>query len=227
MELDNPKDLHQLLALSGIGYWKVNLVDGTLTVSDSFWEMLGYNPGDLEQTLDNLKKIHHPDDWNPGWEKISLLLKGDIPVYENEIRYLTKNKTWMWCEVKGIVSKYDDKGNPLVFMGYGKDISAIREMKQRIKKLTLLEQDYHAQLKKALADIKSLSGIIPICSSCKNIRNDKGYWKEVESFMEEHSEALFSHGLCDQCAEQLYKDEGWYQKFKESLKKEQFPSEPD
>ncbi|MDA8405861.1 MAG: hypothetical protein M0T73_03235, partial [Deltaproteobacteria bacterium] len=47
-------------------------------------------------------------------------------------------------------------------------------------------------------------GFIPICSSCKKIRDDKGYWRQVEEYVSEHSEALFSHGICPDCMKKLY-----------------------
>ena len=55
-------------------------------------------------------------------------------------------------------------------------------------------------------EIKTLKGCIPICASCKKIRDDKGYWNQIESYIREHSEADFSHGLCPECAEK-YRDE--------------------
>jgi hypothetical protein len=60
------------------------------------------------------------------------------------------------------------------------------------------------ELQVALASIKSLRGLIPICSACKKIRNDRGYWEQVEDYVREHSEATFSHGLCGECAQRLY-----------------------
>lgn len=60
------------------------------------------------------------------------------------------------------------------------------------------------ELKKALDEIKTLSGFLPICASCKKIRDDRGYWNELEKYISEHSEAQFSHGLCPECAERLY-----------------------
>jgi phosphoserine phosphatase RsbU/P len=60
------------------------------------------------------------------------------------------------------------------------------------------------ELKQALAEVTELSGILPICSFCKNIRNDEGYWQQVEQYIAEHSEALFSHGVCEKCAEKHY-----------------------
>jgi PAS domain-containing protein len=60
------------------------------------------------------------------------------------------------------------------------------------------------ELQQALAQVKKLSGFLPICASCKKIRDDKGYWQQIEQYITEHSEALFSHGLCPECAKKLY-----------------------
>lgn len=60
------------------------------------------------------------------------------------------------------------------------------------------------KLTKALAEVKQLSGFLPICASCKNIRDDKGYWNQIESYISQHSEAKFSHGICPECAKKLY-----------------------
>mgnify|MGYP001309711541 CR=1 FL=1 len=62
------------------------------------------------------------------------------------------------------------------------------------------------ELRKALEDIKTLQGILPICMHCKKIRNDKGYWEQVESYISEHSAALFSHSICPECMKQQYPD---------------------
>lgn len=55
------------------------------------------------------------------------------------------------------------------------------------------------ELQEALAEIKTLSGILPICSYCKRVRNDEGYWQQVEQYISEHTDALFSHGMCIDC----------------------------
>jgi len=62
------------------------------------------------------------------------------------------------------------------------------------------------QLESSLSEIKKLSGFLPICASCKKIRDDKGYWNQIESYIKEHSEAQFSHGICPDCAKKLYPD---------------------
>jgi PAS domain S-box-containing protein len=61
-------------------------------------------------------------------------------------------------------------------------------------------------LQKALSKVKQLKGLLPICSYCKKIRDDKGYWNQIESYIHEHSEAEFSHSICRECAEKYYPD---------------------
>ena len=57
-----------------------------------------------------------------------------------------------------------------------------------------------------ISEIQTLRGILPICSSCKKIRDDKGYWNQIESYIQKHSEAQFSHGICPDCAKKFYPD---------------------
>lgn len=65
-------------------------------------------------------------------------------------------------------------------------------------------EEKNAQLQEALDKVKTLKGLLPICASCKKIRDDKGYWNRLEEYIESHSDALFSHGLCPECLEKLY-----------------------
>ena len=64
----------------------------------------------------------------------------------------------------------------------------------------------NAELRRALENVKILSGFLPICASCKKIRDDEGYWQRVEEYISAHSEVVFSHGICPECAEKLYPD---------------------
>jgi AmiR/NasT family two-component response regulator len=62
----------------------------------------------------------------------------------------------------------------------------------------------NAELQKTLNEIKTLRGMIPICASCKKIRDDEGFWQDVAVYIQKHSEAEFTHGLCPDCAKKLY-----------------------
>ena len=70
----------------------------------------------------------------------------------------------------------------------------------------LMKRQEHliVELQKALEKVKVLSGLLPICASCKDIRDDKGYWKQVEVYIRDHSEAEFTHSICPDCTKRLY-----------------------
>jgi len=70
----------------------------------------------------------------------------------------------------------------------------------------LIVGDTISRLQEALEKVKTLSGFLPICANCKKIRNDKGYWDQVEKYISDHLEVKFSHGICPKCAEELYPD---------------------
>jgi len=80
---------------------------------------------------------------------------------------------------------------------------------QEIKRRKAAEQERDhiiQQLQKALSEVKTLRGFLPVCSNCKNIRDDKGYWRRIEAYIQEHSYAEISHSICPQCAKKLYPD---------------------
>ncbi len=79
----------------------------------------------------------------------------------------------------------------------------IRDVSER-KRAELERESLVVELQQALTEVKKLSGLLPICASCKKVRDDKGYWQQIEAYIRDHSEAEFTHSLCPQCAEELY-----------------------
>lgn len=79
----------------------------------------------------------------------------------------------------------------------------IRDASERIKAEQEREKLIH-ELQEAMEKIKTLKGLVPICMHCKNIRNDKGFWEKVETYVQEHSDAQFSHGICPSCLKKYY-----------------------
>ena len=82
-------------------------------------------------------------------------------------------------------------------------------------KIKALEEKNTA-LTRANEEVSRLQGILPICSKCKKVRDDKGYWYQVESYIESRSAARFSHSLCEACAEKLYDGQDWYMSMKKT-----------
>ena len=100
----------------------------------------------------------------------------------------------------------DDTGNIIGILGIFWDITE-RKLEEKKREALI------AELKNALSQVRQLSGMLPICASCKKIRDDKGYWNQIEKYITEHTEALFSHGLCPDCAKKAYEDiERWSKK---------------
>ncbi|MFH0782726.1 MAG: hypothetical protein V2B20_12360 [Pseudomonadota bacterium] len=77
------------------------------------------------------------------------------------------------------------------------------EMENR-KRAEIEKDKLIIELKDALNTVKTLSGLLPICASCKNIRDDTGYWNQIESYIQTHSKAQFTHSICPDCAKKLY-----------------------
>lgn len=102
---------------------------------------------------------------------------------------------------------YEDHYSPVVdgngdIIGLTLFLTDITERKQ-----TEAERDgLILELQDAIATVKKLSGLLPVCCHCKKIRDDQGYWNQIEAYIEKHSEAEFSHGLCPECAVKLYPD---------------------
>ena len=91
-------------------------------------------------------------------------------------------------------------GQTSVLKGIVQDITERKEQENKQKKLM-------NELQEAFARIKTLSGLIPICANCKRIRDDRGYWQRMERYIEERSQAEFTHSLCPDCEQKLYGSE--------------------
>jgi hypothetical protein len=95
------------------------------------------------------------------------------------------------------VPYFGPDGTFLGYRGTDKDITMRRGLEEERERLII-------ELQESLDNVKTLKGLVPICSSCKKIRDDGGYWQQVEEYVAKHTEADFSHGLCDECAHTLY-----------------------
>lgn len=104
----------------------------------------------------------------------------------------------VWLE-NVIYPVLDEKGSVTMLAVCSRNINDRKYSEQERENLIERLQEY-------VARVKALSGLIPICSSCKRVRNDEGFWSQLELYISEHSDAEFSHGLCPECAKKLYPD---------------------
>jgi len=115
--------------------------------------------------------------------------------YEFPVLSKDGKKKWLGQNVRLVME--NDK--IIGFESIARDITDRKRVEEERERLIV-------DLREALAKVKTLSGLVPICSSCKKVRDDKGYWNQVEDYVHAHSNAEFSHSLCPECVKELYPD---------------------
>ncbi|AGF77952.1 PAS domain S-box [Desulfocapsa sulfexigens DSM 10523] len=158
---------------------------------------------------------------NPAFERITGLKAKDV-IGGTVLGILPgTEKSWIDKYGKVVLS-----GDSVCFENYSVEldkyfyISAYRPAKNHFacifeditekKKVEIEREKLVVALQKSLDEIKTLRGIIPICSTCHKIRNDEGFWQQVDQYISEHSKAVFSHGMCMECSDKLYSGQDWY-----------------
>lgn len=123
-----------------------------------------------------------------------LRMNGKLENYQTTRKH--QNGGWIIVE-ENIAATFDKDGKLTEVKGYIYDITDRKRAEEERERLIV-------ELKTALAEVKTLRGFIPICSSCKKIRDDEGYWQQVEKYVQDRSDAQFSHGICPECLKKLY-----------------------
>ncbi len=177
-------------------YW-IN-PDGSLRyVSPSCLRISGYGPEQFLNDPQFLQSIIYPEDITTFQDHISDELKSEH-VCKKNYRIVTKSGEIRW--INHICQPvYNENGEYLGRRASNYNITQRKTAEEEKEKLI-------RELQSALEKVKVLSGFLPICSSCKKIRDDKGYWNQIEQYISKHSDAEFSHGICPECAKKLYPD---------------------
>jgi PAS domain S-box-containing protein len=166
-------------------------------VNPRFVEVTGYT---LAEILGKNPRVLKSDDrsseaYRELWQTITAGKE-----WHGEFHNKKKNGELYW-ESASISPIRDLAGRTTHYVGVKEDIT--------VRKQIEAERDQLIQdLQQALASVKSLSGLLPICAGCKKIRDDQGYWSQVESYVQAHSEATCTHGLCPDCIKKYYPDLG-------------------
>lgn len=169
-----------------------SLKDGRyIDVNDAYLRMTGYNREEIiGHTSSELNIWVEPDKRKA---MIPILLK-EGRIINHEVRFRMKSGEILFMLRS---AELIELGGEAALVSVCKDISERNQASIERERLV-------AQLEDSLSKVKLLSGMLPICSSCKRIRDDKGNWFQMESYIKERSEAEFTHGLCDDCAGKLY-----------------------
>lgn len=183
--------------------------EGRILFISNAVRQLGYDPEELTGRL--FEDIVHPDDRGKGPVHFVERRVGSRSMRRLEMRLIKKSgavQNYSLAEVTVELTargKWDvpdtDISNPrknlLYSQGVARDVTERKRMEVEREKLIL-------ELKEALLRVRTLSGLLPICSSCKKIRDDDGRWQPLEDYVREHSEAEFTHTICPECAKKTY-----------------------
>jgi PAS domain S-box-containing protein len=164
-------------------------------VSDGARELTGYSQTELVGSSGLVfGDLIHPEDADRVSETVQKATANKTTFrVEYRIRHLDGSTRWVWEQGKQVDSDKEDS----LLEGFICDISD-RKHSESEKELAV------QRLQKVIDEIKTLRGIIPICASCKNIRNDTGAWEQLEAYIKKHTDANFSHGICPECVQRLY-----------------------
>ncbi len=159
--------------------------------SPSCERITGYLADEFETDATLFYRLIHPKDLPYVAEHMNRT-KYEAGLAEIEFRIIRRDGSERWIAL-AFQPVYDEESRFRGTRGSNRDIT---ERKQTEAEREGLIRD----LKDALSKVKMLSGLVPICASCKKIRDDRGYWNQIESYLKDHSEAKFTHGICPECA---------------------------
>ena len=174
-------------------------LDGKLVIewiTDAHTRITGYTLSEAT-AIGGWRSLVHADDLPLALEQLERVLAGQTVACEfriirqdGEVRWLCHHARPVWDE---------DQGRVVRIYAAAQDTTERRKAHEERERLVLELQD-------ALSRVKTLKGLLPICASCRKIRDDQGYWTSVEAYLLQHSDAEFTHGICPDCAQELYPD---------------------
>jgi CheY-like chemotaxis protein len=178
------------------------------TVLSARLESMGYRVcGTAETGFEAISGVyrHHPD-----LVTMDILLKGKMTGIEAAAKIAEQSDVpiiYMTCLADRNVFERAIKTNPYGYIIKPYDINELRsaiEIAMVKHEAAKSRETLIAQLQKALQEVKTLRGLLPICASCKKIRKDDNSWQQIEEYIASHSDADFTHGICPECAHRLY-----------------------
>lgn len=167
-------------------------IDGTIIRSNARGAQMFKTPVRNLAGMNCCEVLHGAPRTVPGCPMSAAIASGRRKSVELQIA----DGRWMMISIDPII---DDNNNLLNVVHICRDITERKAIEIERERMVL-------ELKSALADVKTLSGLLPICAVCKKIRDDKGYWNQIEAYIHKHSGTQFSHGICPDCAREYYPD---------------------
>ncbi|MFH1984662.1 MAG: PAS domain S-box protein [Pseudomonadota bacterium] len=160
-------------------------------INEAFAETYGWAKNDLIGGMIDFVPPEEIENTKEAWRRTLL---GEKVFFETKRK--TKDGRVLNIQLRTSILK-DRVGNHTASIVIHRDVTLLKQTEMERERLI-------GELQKALSEVKKLSGLLPICSHCKKVRDDKGYWNQIESYIGDHSEAKFSHSICQECAKKYF-----------------------
>jgi PAS domain S-box-containing protein len=195
---DTVRRLNLLLDATSDGYWDRDLVADRTYLSPLAVRILEMDESNVESNTAFTTKLH-PDDLPALREAVAGCLAGQRERIDVEARFRRRDAGWRWVHVRGKVAERDAQGRPVRLAGAVSDIDERQRLRGDLEAALATNVGLVARLETALG--KALSGYLPVCAWCKAVRETDGEWIPLDRYVERHSEALVTHGMCPRCYE--------------------------
>ena len=165
---DERQRLRYVIEGTKAGSWEWDVLSGVIKVNERWGELIGYRPEELPPvTIAFWRGLIHHDDLQNSSELLEKCFRGEARYFECDMRMRHKNGRWVWVLSRGKVASWSDDGLPKEMYGTNTDLSIRKQLEIELKKNNEQILEEKTQLAAALAHIKRLEGIMPICSYCK------------------------------------------------------------
>jgi PAS domain S-box-containing protein len=206
---ESQRQLALVLEGSNDGFWDLDLRSTRFTFSPRCFEIVGEKPQDVMTSAEYWWGRLHPDDVSTVRDALDGHLQGRTERIDAVYRLRDASGSWKWVRALGMAVERHQDGRPTRLAGTLRDVTARREVQEQLRAALDENEKLVGELRQALQNVKTLSGLVPVCAWCHKIRNDAGYWEKIEAYVSQHTEARFTHALCPECySRQFPEDKG-------------------
>ena len=183
-----------IFSKSAIGIALVDAAGRPFLTNAACQRILGRTAEELRAMV--FTEFTHPEDCDKDLDLYRELIAGERDSYQIDKRYFRKDGQLVWTSLSVSLIR-DPAGQPKFALSLVEDITERKQVEAERERVI-------GELRGTLAETKTLSGLIPICAGCKKIRDDQDNWKKVEVYIQEHTGAKFTHGICPECIKKYY-----------------------
>jgi len=203
--LDLTRKLEMAQQLAKSGWWEYDVRTETIYWPDETYALYGLDPKTTVLDYKRLLECIQPDYRDYHDQQLQVILAQGVAAFQYPIERPDGARRWIWARGETV---YDENDAPIKLFGTLQDITDAKRTEEEREQLI-------AELKAAIAEVRTLSGLLPMCANCKKVRDDRGYWNQLEAYISQHTDAAISHGMCPDCMDDMYSGEDWYEKGKQ------------